>query len=87
MKNKVVQLNPPSGPGLAVKMTKQVLYATVVESIRNTLDCENRFLGEAVATEDFKEFVGSFSMKRQPFIKDADHGTWKYQFAEGYGTN
>lgn len=69
VKSQVLQLIPPLGPGLAVKMTKKVLHAPVIDSIRKTLDRENRFLGKAVLTEDFKEFVRAYSIKRLPNYK------------------
>jgi enoyl-CoA hydratase/carnithine racemase len=66
VKKQALQLIPPLGPELAVKMAKQAMHAPFMDRVRATLDRENSWIEKAVGTEDFKEFVNSRSEKRRP---------------------
>jgi enoyl-CoA hydratase/carnithine racemase len=68
-KEETLNLIPPKGAGLAIRMTKRIMNQPLIDAITNALDNENVALNKAVKTKDFFEAVIARSEKRLPAFK------------------
>jgi len=64
-----LQLIPPAGAGLSVKLTKRALNQPLIAAITETLDRENEYLNNAFSTADFFEALAARKEKRPPVFK------------------
>jgi 2-(1,2-epoxy-1,2-dihydrophenyl)acetyl-CoA isomerase len=68
-KKLALQLIPPQGPGLAVKMTKRALHQPLIADLEKALDLENKGLNKAFTSEDFVEGMTARFERRAPVYK------------------
>jgi 2-(1,2-epoxy-1,2-dihydrophenyl)acetyl-CoA isomerase len=61
-----LKLVPPSGPPLAVRLTKRILHRPLVQAVTEALDRENEALKAAFGTADFFEAVRARLERREP---------------------
>lgn len=61
-----LKLIPPKGPGAAVRMTKELLHAPLIEAVTRSLDMENVALNKQFASRDFSEAIAARIEKREP---------------------
>jgi len=69
VRSKALQLIPPGGPGMAVRLTKRVLHRQLAGDIQKALDEENIGLNQGMKSEDFMEAVMARIEKRAPVYK------------------
>ena len=67
----IMELIPPGGPILAIKLTKRAMHKPLIESITKSLDIENEGLNKAILTHDFMEAGAARKEKRKPVYKGA----------------
>jgi enoyl-CoA hydratase/carnithine racemase len=65
-RERALQLIPPKGAGLAVRLTKRAFNRPYIEAIKKALDIENEGLNKGVTTRDFGEGVLARMEKRDP---------------------
>ncbi|MDO9263262.1 MAG: enoyl-CoA hydratase-related protein [Desulfosalsimonadaceae bacterium] len=61
-----LQLIPPDGAGLSVKLTKRALNQPLIAAVTETLDRENEYLNNVFSTADFFEALAARKEKRSP---------------------
>lgn len=61
-----LKLIPPKCPGAAVRMTKELLHAPLIEAVTRSLDMENVALNKQFASRDFSEAIAARIEKREP---------------------
>ena len=64
-----LKLIPPRSPGAAVRTTKELLHAPLVEAVTRALDMENLALNKLFASSDFTEAIAARIEKREPVFK------------------
>jgi enoyl-CoA hydratase/carnithine racemase len=64
-----LQLIPPAGAGLSVKLTKRALNQPLIAAVTEILDRENEYLKNAFSTADFFEALAARKEKRLPVFK------------------
>ena len=68
-RQKALEMISPQGAGLAMQLAKQAIHKPLIEELTAALDAENQGLGQAFASEDFKEVVKARQEKRKPVFK------------------
>ena len=68
-RDRVLQLIPPEGPGLAVREMKRAMNAPHMEAFARALDQENEALAKLIASEDFVEGLSARMERRPPVFK------------------
>jgi len=68
-REQLLQLIPPKGPGMAVRIAKRSMHEPLLESLRRAMDRENDLYAKAFGTWDVKEFITSHSEKRKPIFR------------------
>lgn len=68
-REQLLQLIPPKGSAMAVRMAKQSIHEPLIESIRRSMDRENTLFAKTFGTWDLKEFIESRSEKRKPVFR------------------
>jgi 2-(1,2-epoxy-1,2-dihydrophenyl)acetyl-CoA isomerase len=63
------KLIPPKGPSLALGLMKKTMHTYFKEILINTLNLENKGIGEAAKTHDFRESSMALKAKREPKFK------------------
>ena len=61
-----LKLIPPKCPGAAVRMTKELLHAPLIEAVTRSLDMENVALNKQFTSRDFSEAIAARIEKREP---------------------
>jgi 2-(1,2-epoxy-1,2-dihydrophenyl)acetyl-CoA isomerase len=64
-----LQLIPPKGAWMAVRMTKEILHKPLVEAVTRALDLENVALNKTFVSNDFFEALTARMEKRVPVFK------------------
>lgn len=68
-RERALQLIPPNGPSMAVRLTKKAIHRQVAGNIQRALDEENIGLDQGLKTEDFMEALIARAEKRGPVFK------------------
>jgi 2-(1,2-epoxy-1,2-dihydrophenyl)acetyl-CoA isomerase len=68
-KEKALQLIPPKGAWMAVRMTKEILHKPLIEAVTRALDLENTALNTTFLSSDFFEAITARMEKREPVFK------------------
>ena len=61
-----LQLIPPAGAGLSMKLTKRALNQPLITAVSETLDRENEYLNNVFSSADFFEALAARKEKRPP---------------------
>jgi enoyl-CoA hydratase/carnithine racemase len=64
-----LQLVPPRGAPMGVRLTKRILHQPLIDSVTAALDRENEALGQAFGSRDFFEALAARLEKREPRFK------------------
>jgi 2-(1,2-epoxy-1,2-dihydrophenyl)acetyl-CoA isomerase len=70
-REKVMELIPPGGPGLAIKTMKRTIHKPYIDALAKSLDLENEGLALCVKTFDFKETLAARRENRLPSFQGA----------------
>ncbi len=65
-RERALQLIPPQGAGLAIRLTKRAFNRPYIEAIKKALDMENEGLNRGVTSRDFGEGVLARMERRDP---------------------
>ena len=65
-KETALQLIPPKGAWMAVRMTKEILHKPLIEAVTRALDLENDALNKTFVSKDFFEAKTARMEKREP---------------------
>ena len=68
-RERVLQLIPPAGPGMAVREMKRAMNEPHLEAFARALDQENEALAKLIASEDFVEGLSARMERRPPVFK------------------
>jgi 2-(1,2-epoxy-1,2-dihydrophenyl)acetyl-CoA isomerase len=68
-RQRLLQLIPPQGAGLAVQMAKEIIHKPMIDMVTKSLDLENEGLNKAFSTTDFMEVLSAMMEKRDPVFK------------------
>ncbi|MBD3195859.1 MAG: enoyl-CoA hydratase [Candidatus Lokiarchaeota archaeon] len=68
-REKALELIPPKGPSLSIKLMKKTMHNYFKDILSQTLDLENEGLRELLTTHDFRESMKSLVTKKTPKFK------------------
>lgn len=68
-REKTLEIIPPKGSGLAIKMAKRAFHKPLIEEITAALDIENKGLNKCAISRDFSEALKAMKEKRDPVFK------------------
>jgi len=66
VRKRAMQLIPPKGPTLSIKLMKNTIHSFFRQIIEKQLDVENKAWGKTLRSKDFKESLKALKEKRDP---------------------